>query len=115
MANRRIVVSAVKGAHTYANGAASFVLTDDEGEITLDCDPTAVMKLLMISLEVAPGVLEHDGFRVGHLDGEPTVSFRFGEGRWLSILLGPEDFHVLRTLLDLPAATSPAGPSGSRH
>jgi hypothetical protein len=47
---------------------------------------------------------EHDGFRVGQFpDGRLALEYRFGQGRWLPIRLGPDDLESLRiSLLDDP-------------
>ena len=65
--------------------------------------PEAAEALLAVALEVGPDlVAEHDGFRLAlGRDGLPALSFRFGQGRWLSIQLGPEDRDILlRALRD---------------
>ncbi len=57
--------------------------------------------LLAVCLQLAPGDMtpEHDGFRLAELDGLPVLQFRFGQGRWLSIRLGPLDLETLESVL----------------
>jgi hypothetical protein len=106
---RRFTVEKVLGAHQHADGSLTLVAQTEEGEVSLECDGSAVMTLLGLCLQNASGTMEHDGLRIGQLEGHPTLSLRFGEGRWLNVLLEQRDLAVLQGLFVQQEPPRPRG------
>lgn len=71
----------------------------DTQEVSIAGDANGL--LLSVALQTIPAdmIPEHDGFRYAEARGRPVLQFRFGEGHWLSIALGPRDIEVLRGVL----------------
>lgn len=84
-----------------ADGVIDLRFSTDVAVQGISLTPDAALNLLAVALEVGPEVMvEHDGFRLGQSDnGLPVLSFRFGQGRWLSIALGPLDLETLESVL----------------
>lgn len=83
------------------DGSVDLRFSTDFAVQEISVSPEAAHLLLAVGLQVAPPDMlpEHDGFRLAEADGRPVLQFRFGQGNWLSIRLGPLDLETLESVL----------------
>jgi hypothetical protein len=88
-------------ARRNSDGSIDLRFSTDTAIQTVSLAPSTAPLLLSAAILTAGDVMAaHDGFRIGQADdGRPVLSFRFGQDKWLSILLGPLDLETLASVL----------------
>lgn len=83
------------------DGSIDLRFSTDTAVQAVSLAPDVAHLLMAAALLTVPDIMpEHDGFRLAVTDeGRPVLQFRFGQERWLSIVLGPLDLETLQSVL----------------